>query len=368
MNPRQAAKVKKYITKDNRDKFKYYMKKHRLSKTAIWSELGPGWTVLHYACSQGAECIMRYMLKHEADCMLADLHGNLPIHIACQYARTTSQNRHVYTDLLLPLIQKCPKCLDVTNSAGRSAREILQQVKHNLQAAYYDDSSSSSSVESTSESLRDNVDPPDDVDHNGSWSEKLGAAMEDEYYEEQGMYEPDYSREDNQPETYDDWAENMKREFYNKHKYQQPHYFTKPHTNKKQKLNEEKEKRKFTQKLQTEHEEYKKRLHRHKLKDKKQEYEANCCSFFTNIDLKDITFKDIPWPGDVKTLSEFLSCDFDKSKDNNKLKKYFREQQIRWHPDKFSQKVGGRLKESDRERIMEHVKEISQALNVLLKE
>ena len=36
---------------------------------------------------------------------------------------------------------------------------------------------------------------------------------------------------------------------------------------------------------------------------------------------------------------------------------------LRWHPDKFMQKFGAKLMETDKELILEKVKEISQSIN-----
>ena len=52
-----------------------------------------------------------------------------------------------------------------------------------------------------------------------------------------------------------------------------------------------------------------------------------------------------------------------KSWTQKALKKYVREQQIRWHPDKFLQKFIDKIAPKSFERVMDRVKEISQALN-----
>ena len=38
---------------------------------------------------------------------------------------------------------------------------------------------------------------------------------------------------------------------------------------------------------------------------------------------------------------------------------------MRWHPDKFEARFGRRLAQNDRARILERVKDTSQALNAL---
>ena len=43
-----------------------------------------------------------------------------------------------------------------------------------------------------------------------------------------------------------------------------------------------------------------------------------------------------------------------------------REALRRWHPDKFGQRFGARLAAADRDRILEQVKVVSQALTTLV--
>ena len=83
---------------------------------------------------------------------------------------------------------------------------------------------------------------------------------------------------------------------------------------------------------------------------------------------KKLGFRSIPWPyppgKSVSDIEGFLFSGLDRT--STEFKKGVRSQQVRWHPDRFLQKVGDRLKDEDRERIMEKVKEISQRLNALL--
>ena len=49
-------------------------------------------------------------------------------------------------------------------------------------------------------------------------------------------------------------------------------------------------------------------------------------------------------------------------------KKRLRLEQMRWHPDKFTGKFGGRLDSKDREKILARVTQTSQLLNALAAE
>jgi len=46
-------------------------------------------------------------------------------------------------------------------------------------------------------------------------------------------------------------------------------------------------------------------------------------------------------------------------------RKRLRLELMRWHPDKFVARFGGRVVEAERERVLQRVKEISQMLNSL---
>jgi len=98
------------------------------------------------------------------------------------------------------------------------------------------------------------------------------------------------------------------------------------------------------------------------LKVKKETYEENY-KLFIGKDHSSISFDDVPWPGGSHaTAAEqakvcLYSCDPQVSRS------VAREQQRRWHPDKFVQLFGQCLGENERDKILEHVKQLSQAIN-----
>ena len=92
-------------------------------------------------------------------------------------------------------------------------------------------------------------------------------------------------------------------------------------------------------------------------------YESRCEAVFGGGDGTLLRYRDIPWPPG-KTLQDKANMMFSGlQKDSTQYRKYVKEQQRRWHPDRFSQKCGSRLVETDRHKIMESVKELSQYLN-----
>ena len=183
--------------------------------------------------------------------------------------------------------------------------------------------------------------------------------------------------EEEQAETLDDWANRMHTEYHRKH---QPTHTTKrsstcddEHSRKQKRISDE-EQKEFQRKLEEDHAQYLERCTKRSktnLLKQKQVFREKCESLFQpkeeSSDL--LGWGDIPWPlskdnlGDLTKVEEFIF--FDMCKDTDEYKKYLREQQIQWHPDKFLQKCGARLKDEDRERIMERVKQIAQILNQL---
>jgi hypothetical protein len=82
-----------------------------------------------------------------------------------------------------------------------------------------------------------------------------------------------------------------------------------------------------------------------------------------------IRFDTVPWPapaagGDVAEEAMMLPAAL--RHDADARRRAVREALRRWHPDKFGQRFGGRLAAADRERILERVKAVSQALTALV--
>lgn len=97
------------------------------------------------------------------------------------------------------------------------------------------------------------------------------------------------------------------------------------------------------------------------------EYENKCQGIFDSDSTTTIKFTDVPWPshGDTKDMINLVQR-WAELKSEDERKKFLKEQQVRWHPDKFLQKCGNRLDLDDREKIIEQVKELSQEINSLL--
>ena len=104
-----------------------------------------------------------------------------------------------------------------------------------------------------------------------------------------------------------------------------------------------------------------------KLIAQKENYLRRCEMAFDILDETMLKFSDIPWPKNSKNVDsmiQVLMCDVNQS-NRQDFKKFLRTQQLIWHPDKFMQKFGQRLVPEDKEKILERVTALSQALNAI---
>ncbi|RIB13749.1 hypothetical protein C2G38_2097569 [Gigaspora rosea] len=84
-----------------------------------------------------------------------------------------------------------------------------------------------------------------------------------------------------------------------------------------------------------------------------------------------IEFKDIPWPtADIKRPSKDSIDDFLLSgiEDNSEIRTILRQEQIRFHPDRWHRWIKRVPTERQKKKIMETVTEISRTINVLYEE
>lgn len=185
--------------------------------------------------------------------------------------------------------------------------------------------------------------------------------------------------QENQGETRDEWAERLWREASKPRHYadglprigrkkrQHPARDSQndpgPSTSKKAAIDEE-ELRKARARMQEAYrlqaEQEKKNQH----KKRRTEYEVRYQKTLAEENGRTLGYDDVPWPskGSMNSIIDVLFCDLGITC-TTALKKYVRQQQVRWHPDKFRQRFGERLEEGSKEKVLERVKQISQAIN-----
>lgn len=177
-------------------------------------------------------------------------------------------------------------------------------------------------------------------------------------------------------ETYDEWADRLWSEHQRKHYHNANIWMDKDKRKRKSSdLNTSKSKS-FASETTCEEDDLKKarkdlqesysfNANEHKkeyFQTRKMNYEINYQKALNDKN-KNMHFADIPWPcsGTVETMMEVLFCDIPL--DGALKKKYIKEQQIRWHPDKFLQRFSDRLEHSSKAKILDLVNQISQAIN-----
>jgi len=102
----------------------------------------------------------------------------------------------------------------------------------------------------------------------------------------------------------------------------------------------------------------------------KLQYERDCIALYKPGSSSPIGYDDVSWPHPAEkesplkeVVTEFLFGNLQSGSDT--YRSYLRLQRIRWHPDRFVQRCGGRLKDCDRGRILDKVNAVSQILNSL---
>uniref|UniRef100_A0A672NQB2 NF-kappa-B inhibitor-like protein 1 n=1 Tax=Sinocyclocheilus grahami TaxID=75366 RepID=A0A672NQB2_SINGR len=312
MVKRKQRRVLRYVEEGSLMKLKSFLRKHKdleLNFTQGKKLRSP----LHMACSHGDDAVLRLLLKHGADPLQPDRNGDTPLHLAA-----TRALKHAYDDLVVPLRKNCPEAMDISNKAGVTPHDLLQWMKPEQK----------------------------------QWREKLLGECQDEFFETFGQYDGKLEH----PVDFGDWADRIRREYFAK-----------------QRAKEQREAA-SSARLEREHEEYLQRAARKEeetRQGRKRRYEERCAATFHSSSSKGpeglLGYDDIPWPAPRGSLEEMVGVMLhgaDRS-DSTVFRKVLRRQQTLWHPDKFVQRCGGRLQESDRQRILDTVTGLSQELNRL---
>lgn len=356
MGKPREEKLFHYIKVGKLHRVRSLLKKHKSSHlTGVVDRKGR--TPLHVSCLLGDDAMMRLLLKNGADVGIKDSDGNTPIHFALKYAIETTRFS-AFNDLILPLLNVCGRhVLDIRNNDGKTAQECLSQLKR----AY---AQRREEIEARREHQRRKKN--EGMSKNAEdleWERKLNFEAGQEDF---SKYNQDDYFETKQ-ETYDEWAERIMCERWQKKA-----------ASKQEKIEADSEKQKRqeqarerTKQLEKEHEAYMTRMsiERQKLKQAAAltEYEKQCQAIFDSNSKMTLKFTDVPWPchGDTQEMIN-LVVRWSELKTEEERKKFLKEQQVRWHPDKFLQKCGNRLDDDDREKVIEQVKELSQEINSLL--
>uniref|UniRef100_A0A3B3U5M7 NF-kappa-B inhibitor-like protein 1 n=1 Tax=Poecilia latipinna TaxID=48699 RepID=A0A3B3U5M7_9TELE len=319
----RQARVWRYVEDGNLLKLKSYLRKHP-DLDVNFSQGKMRRSPLQLACSLEDDAVMRLLLKRGADVLHRDRWGNTALHIAANMA----------FDLFVPLKKKCPEALNAPNKAGLTPQDVMRH--------------------------------PPEADPEEDWMGKLIGACEDECFEAFGAYEE---------EDFGDWADRIRREYFNKKHVEAQRLASSSSKRKKEKRKQKVESTKeLHERLQREHEEYLARAARKEeeiRRGKKRQYDEKCAATFSTAASASagtkLSYGDIPWPaprGTVREMLDVMLHGVDR-KDQAAFRKALRKQQTLWHPDKFAQRCEARLEEKDKKRILDTVTALSQELNSL---
>ncbi|KAM9325218.1 NF-kappa-B inhibitor-like protein 1 [Gastrophryne carolinensis] len=367
MSFRRERRALRYIQRGDVLRLKSYIRKHR--HLQLDQPLSEGQSLLHAACSTRDNACALLLLRKGADPSRCDAAGNNALHIAAQEVEKGDWT--VYTDLVVPILKRCPQSINVANHRGTTPRDILRRAEELMERH-------NQKIRSSSEA-QPSAEPSE-------WREKLLAESMDEYQEMYGQYEDDFSDPAPETESFETWADRIYREYHARR--QPPSQLalkTKASTSQKTSRLEE-EQRYLDRKQQKE-----KELHH----AQSARYQRKCQEVFggagtsqkpgsgtanamgSSVDKPDdgasnsgvrlLGYRDIPWPvvgGTAVQMAQFIAAGADSS-DVPSYKRYLRAQRVTWHPDRFMQRCGTRLLSKDRERVLETVTALSQELNRL---
>lgn len=188
----------------------------------------------------------------------------------------------------------------------------------------------------------------------------------------------DYLPLDDDEEDFGDWADRIRKEYFDKKHAEAQRLAAstsgyKRRKSKQEREQEEQSNKELHERLQREHEEYLARAARKEEETrqaKKRRYEQGCAATFhsgSSAASTKLSYNDIPWPAPRGTVQEMLDVMLHgvDRKDVQAFRKMLRKQQTLWHPDKFAQRCEARLDEKDKQRILDTVTALSQELNSL---
>ncbi|KAG2471334.1 TF2H3 factor, partial [Polypterus senegalus] len=313
---RKQKKILRYVEEGSLLKLKSYLRKHK-HVDLNFSTGRKGRSLLHLACSLGDDAVLMLLIKRGANPLSRDRRGDTPLHVAAN--RALRHGKRDYDDFVVPLKKICPAAMETPNLAGVTPQDILQWMQ------------------------------PEEVS--------------------------DFSQDYPEPETFDQWANRIRQEYG--HKRAESKKSTWQSGSGKQagssKMDTDAEmqsQRAFQAKLEADHMAYlalATRKETELLQSRKERYQEKCAASFQADTNSMLGYTDIPWPSPRGSVQEMVNVIIYgvNQEDKAAFRKFLRQQQALWHPDKFIQRCGSRLKEEERTQILSTVTALSQELNRL---
>jgi len=347
---KQKKKIIKYIIDDRARKLGKYLDREEIPVNAIVNRKGE--KMVHVCSREGSTDTLELLIEKGARVNLVDAAGNLPLHHALNQLLSQYSAR-LEQDLVSVLLSRSANLLLRQNHKGVSCKSLLEELESMkappsaTQTGFVQYISSDSDADSDAFEYSDK-----------QWRDKLQYECDFEYSAHQGRYEVD-----EEPylagtgfESYDSWADRIYSAFSSRQRsLYLPKHVPKPEPDK---LKEKKTLR--PDKEPSSQENVEKLRQKRALKRVRESY----AKLFTDgqeegavIGSEDILYSEL---NAAQILDLMLSEVIDKGADE--IKKCIREELRRWHPDKFKQKIGPRIKPEDMDSVMAKVKTIAQAL------
>ncbi|XP_077187269.1 NF-kappa-B inhibitor-like protein 1 [Paroedura picta] len=335
----------RYVDASRRRKLRRLLRRHRRALDLGEAAERKSRTPLHRSCARQDHKTALLLMKYGADPFLVDQRGDTALHVAAR--QVARKGGTVYEDLFVPLRNQCPTALSIRNRDGKTPGELLGQAED----------------KQCPQEMLEDLDAKREADR--EWNRKLLGELEDEYQETCWRYEEDFYTTGPNPETYEDWADRISREYSQKRRRAEG-----PHPHQRKPRAEAQKPALKLRKLQEEHLLYEKRARakEEELKAaKRARYEEGCSRVFTDDGSRLLSYADIPWPCPRGTAEEMAAVALHGTdpSDRAAYRRFLRRQQALWHPDKFAQRCGARLAARDRQRILDTVTALSQAFNRL---
>ncbi|KAL3696446.1 hypothetical protein R1sor_010522 [Riccia sorocarpa] len=284
-----------------------------------------GFTPLHHACYSGSDDAVKYLLSEGAGVHFRDLRGNTPLHIAAK----------LKSESIVSILKEAGADMEAFNDDGQTPSEILDRNEKAEWAKF-------------------------NTEKDQSWYDHLaGEVSEDEWWGESFADVPE-------PDSWESILESMAENYQSRSTYDDPYisHFGREKKPRKEKMpgKDRSEPANMEQKKN-----YPEKVNLQKdstLLDSRN-YQKRWREFSTSYNLC-LSYSDIPFPvaeGKEETLAQVFIQEIDPPLQRDVLRKEI----LKWHPDKFLQKWGARLRGPDYDRIVARVNEISQALNILYK-
>lgn len=341
-------KLKKYIQEGNTKRVKKLIKHGVVNINSI-IDRKKGWGALHLACYHGQWRLVTFLVNNGSDPSLLDCNLSLPLHIllhkACEWVKYdfAMPSLNIMLESILLLLYSNQE-IDMTSFrvADNEGIAVIDLIEYLVESLNDIDLLKDRDCPLFKELVEfvSNISTQTDE---AIWNEKIQDYCSDDM---QGPFEgfADYSTSESFSAFADRIAEEWKER---KRKHEEEKH-----------INRKKAKPQGTELLILKPELPKLDI----LRVQKEAYEEKYQLFLAE-EHKRISFDDIPWPGGSHATSAEQAKICLYSADTDVSKTVTREQQRRWHPDKFIQLYGQCLSEDDRDKILDHVKQLSQSIN-----